>query len=174
MPYLVVAVVLTTALGLLNLLLTFAVLRRLREAAARERDAASGVIGIGRTPADFAATDTDGRAVGRDDLTGRTLVGFFSTTCSACVEELPRFEARAGDLAGGRERVLAVVHGDPPAAEEMARRLAGVARVVVDDPHGPVGRAFEVRAYPAWCLLDDGVVDRTDLGADPVPAAAAA
>ncbi len=174
MPYLIAAVVLATALGLLNLLLTLAVLRRLREAAARERDAASGVIGTGRTPGDFAATDTDGRAVGRADLTGRVLVGFFSTTCGACVEELPHFVARAGDMAGGRERVLAVVHGDRPATDEMAGRLADVARVVVEDPDGPVGTAFEVRAYPAWCLLDDGVVERTDLGADPVPATAAA
>ncbi len=174
MPYLVAAVVLTTALGQLNLLLTLAVLRRLREAAARERDAGSGLIGIGRTPGDFAATDTDGRAVGRADLTGPVLVGFFSTTCSACVEELPHFVARAGDMAGGRHRVLAVVHGDRPAADEMARQLAGVARVVVEDPDGPVGRAFEVRAYPAWCHLDDGVVRATDLDGSPVPAAVAA
>lgn len=169
MPYLIAAVVLATALGLLNLLLTLAVLRRLRAAAARERDAASGVIGIGRAPGDFAAADTDGRAVGRADLTGRTVVGFFSTTCGACVEELPRFVARAGETS--RERVLAVVHGDRPAAEELAGRLAGVARVVVEDPDGPVGRAFEVRAYPAWCQLDDGVVRGTDLS--PAPAGAA-
>lgn len=174
MPYLIVAVVLTAALGLLNLLLTFAVLRRLRAAAARERDAANGIIGTGRSPGEFAATDTDGRAVGRADLTGRVLVGFFSTTCSACVEELPHFVARAGEMAGGRERVLAVVHGDRPATDEMAGQLAGVARVVVEEPDGPLGRAFEVRAYPAWCHLDDGVVRATDLGARPVPAAVAA
>ncbi len=174
MPYLVAAVVLTTALGLLNLLLTLAVLRRLREAVARERDAASDVIGIGRSPGDFSATDTDGRLLGRADLIGRTLVGFFSTTCSACVEELPHFLARAGDMAGGRERVLAVVHGDRPAADDVARQLADVARVVVEDPGGPVGKAFEVRAYPSWCLLDDGVVRGADTGASPVPATAAA
>lgn len=174
MPYLIAAVVLATALGLLNLVLTLAVLRRLREAAARERDAASGVIGAGRTPGDFAATDTDGRGVGRADLTGRVLVGFFSTTCAACVEELPRFLTRAGDMAGGRERVLAVVHGDRPAADEMARRLADVARVVVEDPDGPVGGAFDVRAFPSWCLLDDGVVRETGTGTSPVPATASA
>jgi len=172
-PYLISAVTLAIVLGLLNLLLTVGVIRRLRETATADgahdrRD----ILGVGRTPSDFAATDTDGRPLSRGDLTGTVLVGFFSTTCSACVDELPLFVTRAGDHPGGRDQVLAVVDGDPSAVGGMVSQLTGVARVVAEDAPGPVATAFQVEAFPSWCLLDSGTVRESGSGTNQSPTAA--
>jgi len=167
MPILVAAVVLAIALCLLNLLLTLAILRRLR--ATESRSAQRGVLAAGDTPAEFAASDTDGKPLTRDELRGTVLVGFFSTTCGACTEELPNFLRRAAETAGGRSQVLAVVQGDAAAAADLAGALAGVARVVVEEPNGPVGTAFQVAAMPAWTLLDDGTVRDSGIGVSPTP-----
>ena len=164
---------LALALTLLNLLLTLGVIRRLREMATRDA-VMPGILGVGATPGEFTATDTEGRPLARTELTGTVLVGFFSTTCPACVEELPRFVARAGDVPGGRDHVLAVLQGDRPATDEMSRKLTGVGRVVVDEPDGEVAAAFQVAAFPAWCLLDNGTVQESGTGTSRISTAAMA
>ncbi|MFC7545672.1 TlpA disulfide reductase family protein [Plantactinospora sp. GCM10030261] len=158
MPYLITAVVLVGAIGVLNLLLTLGVLRRLREhstrLAAGPAGSGPGIIETGQRPGDFAATDTDGKPVRRADLTGSVLVAFFSPDCAACVEALPQFLVEAAEFPGGRSQVLTVVGADGPETTEMATRLAEVSRVVVDGAGGRVAGAFQVAAFPAWCLLD--------------------
>ena len=144
-----------------------AVVRRLRTDAASgdgTGDAQLDVIAAGRAPGDFAVLDTDGQPLTRADLRGEVLVGFFSTLCRACVEALPGFVATAGAFPGGRDRVVAVVEGDQPQADRLAARLAGAARVVVEEPDGAMGVAFQVAAYPAWCLLRDGTVRDSGTG----------
>lgn len=178
-PYLITAVVLALALGMLNLLLLLAVIRRLREhtamLAGRSSDDDPGLIKAGDAPADFSATDTDGRPVRRQDLTGDVLVAFFSPNCPACTEALPRFVEHAAAFPGGRQQVLAVVSGDEPEVPAMAGLLTSVARVVLDGVDGSLARAFEVHAFPCWCLLDPtGTVQRSGSGWSllPVPAPA--
>ncbi|MEU8113257.1 TlpA disulfide reductase family protein [Micromonospora sp. NPDC048947] len=168
-PYLVTAVVLACALGALNLLLTLAVIRRLREhtdaLAALRHVEGSDVIRAGRLPADFAVTTTDGRPLRRSDLTGGTLVAFFSTGCSACTDALPRFVAQAAAFPGGPDQVLAVVSGGGPEASGLADQVTAIARVVIEDIDGDLATAFEVRAFPSWCLLDpSGKVHRSGSG----------
>lgn len=175
MPYLVAAVVLASALGTLNLLLTLAVIRRLREhtelLARRGADADSGIIDAGQTPTDFAAVDTDGGVVRREDLGGNALIAFFSPGCRACAEALPRFVTQAAEFPGGRTQVLAVVSGDGPEVPEIADRLTSVARVVVDGIDGTLATAFQARAFPSWCLLDPtGTVVRSGSGWTELPA----
>ncbi|MEO3747705.1 TlpA disulfide reductase family protein [Plantactinospora sp. B5E13] len=169
MPYLVAGVVLATALGTLNLLLTLAVIRRLREhtelLAGHGAEAGSGIIEAGRAPGDFVVTDTDGSVVRREDLGGDVLVAFFSPDCPACADALPRFVTQAAGFPGGRTRVLAVVSGDGSGVPELAGRLTAVARVVVDGVDGTLARAFQARAFPSWCLLDTtGTVARSGSG----------
>jgi len=180
-PYLIAAVVLVSALGTLNLLLTLAVIRRLREhtelLATRGVTVAEGpdIIVVGQRPGDFTATTIDGRTVQRQHLTGETLVGFFSTGCPACVEALPRFVNWAAGFAGGRSQVLAVVTADDPTGDGLPGRLAGVARVVVESPEGTVATAFAAKGSPAWCLLDaDGTVRDSGTGLRRIPVAESA
>ncbi|TCB93399.1 TlpA family protein disulfide reductase [Micromonospora zingiberis] len=179
MPYLTVAVVLACGLGLLNLLLTMAVIRRLREHAEQlarhAAGAGAGIIEPGQTPGDFAATDTDGNPVRRSDLSGDVLVAFFSPDCRACTEALPRFVSQVATFPGGRSQVLAVVTGDGPEVPELSTRLAGVARVVADGVDGGLTAAFQARAFPCWCLLDaTGTVRQSGSGWSELPTPVAA
>ncbi|GGO78149.1 TlpA disulfide reductase family protein [Nonomuraea cavernae] len=169
MPFLVAAVVLVGVLCLLNLLLTFGVIRRLKEHTAQLEKVLSGgrddsLQMLGEQVGEFAATTTDGEPVSRALLAGETVVAFFSPSCAPCREKMPVFveQARARDF--DRQQVLAVVvneSGEPEAAgvKEMAEELATVARVVMEGADHPLANAFKVHAFPAFCVVDaEGVV----------------
>jgi thiol-disulfide isomerase/thioredoxin len=153
-------------LCLLNLVLMLGIVRRLREheeKLARPVPAADAsdelTIPLGSRPAEFATVDVDGARVGTDTLRGGvTLVGFFATDCEGCLTVIPMFTEYAATLAGGRDRVVAVVAGGGEKAEEYTALLAGAARVVVEPAKGTVASAFAVRAYPTVGLLDEAGV----------------
>lgn len=155
-----VAAVLAGALCLLDLVLTVGVIRRLKEHTELIGNlSGSGipdrtVLPPGERAAPFTATTEDGAAVDAGSLSDPTLVAVFSPGCSACAEQLPRFIDRAAAFPGGRDGVLAVLAGSPAEVEEEARRLAPVARVVIEGPGGAVAEALEVRAFPAFLRLD--------------------
>jgi hypothetical protein len=180
--YLAGGVVVVGVLTLLNLLLTFGVIRRLREhteliSARGESVSPDLMLGVGDSPGGFSAVATDGTAVSREGLVAGQFVGFFSPNCDPCAEMAPRFVDRAATLPGGRSQALAVVVGGADEVAEMVALLEPVARVVVEDSlgAGSVAGAFGVRGVPAICELDgDGVV--TAAGFDvvelPVPSLA--
>ncbi|TMR99632.1 TlpA family protein disulfide reductase [Nonomuraea basaltis] len=164
MPYLVAAVVLVGLLCMVNLLLTVGVIRRLRKQAGQPALShpmmAEGLSPGERIP-EFAVTTTDGEPISEELLGGPALVGFFSPGCAPCEELLPRFVERAR---GTSDAVLAVVVAD--SGEESAtyvERLAQVARVVSEQPQGPVQTAFKVAGYPTVLVIDtDGTVVSSD------------
>jgi len=170
--------VLVGTVALLNLVLTFGVIRRLREHTGllAERDRPEGpavMLATGEAPDEFAATTTGGERLTRDDL-GGALVGFFSPNCGPCREQAPLFVRRAAGTAGGRSRVLAVVVGDETAVAQMVAEFEPVARVVVERgvaAEGSVSQAFGVRGFPALAVLDaDGAVAASGFELDRLPA----
>ncbi|MDG6106785.1 hypothetical protein Daura_29480 [Dactylosporangium aurantiacum] len=157
---LLVAVLLLTALTVFNLVVVLGVVRRLRAYENRLGDLAEpppvATVRIGEPVADFVASTVDGQAVGRDSITGRTLVGFFSPDCPACHERLGDFRTAAVGHPGD---VLAVVVDDGGDTGPVVGAFAGTGvAVVVEDPEGPVARAFGVRGFPAFVLVRDGGV----------------
>ncbi len=164
MAFLVASVVLVGALGVVNLLFSFGVIRRLREHTEILNQLGgqphSVILEPGQTVADFAATTVDGRPVSVNAVDGPTLVGFFTPGCTSCQTKLPSFVEYAWEHPGGRERVLAVIVGEND--EDTApyvTDLNGTAHVVRDVDGGPVHKAFGVQGFPAFALIDlDGVV----------------
>ncbi|TDD84924.1 peroxiredoxin family protein [Actinomadura rubrisoli] len=151
MPYLTAAVVLVGLISVVNLMLTLALVRRLRagEKAPTAPHAGPPVaLGPGSRPAGFMTMTTADEPVSSEDLTG--LVGFFSAGCDPCHALAPRFAEHA--RAVGRDGVLAVVGGDDA---ELVAALAPVARVVVEDFDGPVAMAFKNDWTPALYLIGD-------------------
>ena len=159
MPYLIAAVVLVGLLGLLNLALTAAVMRRLRSLAASSpaRSPLPGMLAPGSTVPPFTGTTVDGSPVTLDGLATPALIAFLAPGCRPCESLLPELATRAGQRPAG---ALAVITADDPAeAAGYRQRLDGAAHVVVEDADGTLNRAFGVSAYPTVYLVDgDGRV----------------
>lgn len=178
MPYLAAAVVLLGLLCVLNLALTLAIARRLRERAgptgSPRREQVLAPPG-GRVGA-FTATAHDGSAVTGGELAAGTVVGFFTPDCEPCRLALPQFARYAGAVPGGPARVLAVItvpEGEEAVAAAPAALLDPVARVVVEPPRGPVQRAFGASAFPVFGLLAaDGRIAASAATPEALPALA--
>jgi len=164
-PHLVAALVLVGALALLNLLLTYGLIRRLREQAALLTELAGGA---GAPPDDgthpagsavgpFRAEALDATVVDAAWFDRPTLVGFLSPGCAPCAELLPRFAEAAATT-----RALAVVEPGPDDDGAYRAALAGRATVVAGEQARAVLGAFGVRAFPAVCRVDAaGVITAT-------------
>lgn len=173
MPVLVAAVVVVGLLCLANLLFLFGVIRRLREhtellaqhgvgsatGSVRKLPPGHEVAALpGSVVPAYTTTTVDGEHVAGGGPEAPTLVGVFSPGCSACTEQLPAFLEFAGRHRGGRDRVLAVVSGDPGDRPGYVDQLRPVARLVVGEPATAVTEALQVRGYPAFALIEDGVI----------------
>ncbi|GAA0910188.1 TlpA family protein disulfide reductase [Virgisporangium aurantiacum] len=176
-PYLA-GVVFCGLLGLLNLVLTYGVIRRLRQhdTALAERPGggpdADVMAPAGSPLGTFTATTVDGSVVSAGELAGPTAVGFFSTGCAPCVERLPEFLRYAATFPGGRDNVLVVVVTEraDEARDTFVAQATAVANVVVEPHDGPVGTALRVRGYPALAVVDDGSVVSSGSELDALPA----
>ncbi|MEW9555141.1 redoxin domain-containing protein [Nonomuraea sp. NPDC050783] len=176
MSFLVAAVVFVGVLSALNLFLLLAVVRRLREHAnaLRHVTAPPAFTPPGTRLPDFTATDTTGAPVSRATFGaggGATVVGMFSTDCTACDEHLPEFAERIRHL--GRDRVMALVVGGGPKEETFTTALAGLATVVAEERDGRTYAAFGRPPFPGFYLVDgEGVVTASAHSTDglPIPA----
>ncbi|SDS88134.1 TlpA family protein disulfide reductase [Actinoplanes derwentensis] len=159
MSYLTAAVVLVGLLGVVNLLLSFGVLRRLRRhselLSARQTEQGPLMLAAGQTVPAVTATAIDGRPVAPAEFPGQTLVGFFSPGCTACHERLPSFLSYAGELADPA-KVLAVIVGTGADVAALESELAAVARVVREPADGTLTAAFAVRGFPSFLLVEPG------------------
>ncbi|MEH1166997.1 TlpA disulfide reductase family protein [Micromonospora sp. CPCC 205539] len=176
MLYLTAAVVILTLLTLFNLMLMLGVVRRLRDHTGRFAEMTRSVmpdvpvLARGRAVPAFSAATRDGGQFTTESLDGDTLVGFFSPSCAPCQALAPRFAEYAERFPGGRDRVLAVVAEDADPAVYV-KMFAPVARIVVEEPGGPVATAFEVSGFPALCLIAaDGTVAVSGMRMEDLPA----
>lgn len=150
MQFVIAALVVVGLLGLLNLLLTLGILRRMRAEAGMKGAASPFELRPGSTLGEFAATTINGEPITDETVTGT--VAFFSAGCKPCHDLLPDFVAYAREQ--GRDNVVAVVAGDEPATVSV---LAEVARVVVtaELSGGPVAAAFRNTWTPALYAVSD-------------------
>lgn len=182
MTFLIALVVVIGIVTVLNLLLLFGVIRRLKDhdqAIARIPFGAGAPAASMRAPGsevdEFTAVSTDGVPVTKEALTGETMVGFFSVSCAPCVENAPKFAEHAAGVPGGKDSVLAIVVADgDDDPSEMVGILGDAARVVVEGYDGPMATAFGVTAFPTYAVVASGKVTTTalDFTTLPVPAPA--
>ncbi|MEU4623722.1 hypothetical protein AB0G04_27600 [Actinoplanes sp. NPDC023801] len=170
MAYLYALIALFGTLTLLNLLLTFGIIRRLRRRPANTTLVTySGFPAPGSLVGDFADRDLTGRPVSRMDLAGRTVVGFFSPGCDACRDGLAGFVTAARS-----QPSLAVVMSDAASAAEYLPSLTPVSRVVLQEPDGPLIAAFTVTAFPSFFVVEAGRIVAGSVTLDDLPISAAA
>jgi thiol-disulfide isomerase/thioredoxin len=162
MPILIAAVVAVGALCLLDLLLTFGVIRRLREhtsmlTGARGSEPPAIGLAAGNPPGVFSVVTTTGEEV--TGAVGLRVVAFFSSWCSTCPERVPPFVEYLSRHRIGRDSVLAVVAADNSTPAPYLEQLAEVALACVEPTGGEIATAFQVTGFPAFFVLDaDGVV----------------
>jgi hypothetical protein len=165
MPVLIAAVTLAVILCLVNLVLTFGVVRRLREHSGllSQQLTLPEVTQLlpGQAPDAFTAVSAAGRQL--HNATGVRVAAFFSTQCSVCPERVQPFIDYVSGQGFSQDDVLAVVVGngkpDGSAAAPYVDQLARVATVCTEHDGGGVSTAFKVTGFPAFCLLDaDGLL----------------
>ncbi|KOT41659.1 hypothetical protein ADK41_09965 [Streptomyces caelestis] len=165
MPILVALICFLVLLSLLNLVITFGVVLRMREHAGllaegggeqRQNRMAGRPRPMGSEAGPFTAGTIEGETVSRDTLLVPTVLGFLSPGCAPCEKAVPPMLRYAAAVPGGRDHVLVVISGPPGEAADYAREFADVARVVVEEPDGPVQSAFAVDGFPAFGILGAG------------------
>ncbi|WP_328329877.1 hypothetical protein OHA70_07255 [Kribbella sp. NBC_00382] len=178
MSVLSAAVVLVGLIGLLNLVLSFGIIRRLRAQATDQHAHSSRpkptirptTLEDGERVVAVDAVTIDGRTV-ELPFAGPSFVGFFSATCSSCKEQLIPFVVTAERQPAGVQ-VLAVVGGtDEEAAPYLAELLSGRSEVLIvrEQEDGPIQKAFGIMGFPAFTILDDGVLHGSDFQVSALP-----
>lgn len=157
---------LLTLVGLLcvlNLILTFGVIRRLRShsellsgKSQTMTAPGDGMLPVGRSPAAFEATTTTGQTMSSAEITGTTLLGFFSPECSMCRKVAPEFAAHVASLPERERRAFAVVVGDKDETRELVASLGETIPIVLEPSGGVVSSAYEVRGFPCLGVVTDG------------------
>jgi hypothetical protein len=152
MIFLIAAVVLVGALCVFDLLLTFAVLRRLREQSAELARLAG--------QAQFAPYDP-GVLVGRtlpradaDSVDRPRLVAFFDVNCDACHEHAPQFA-----VAARAHAAMAVISGAGPRLDDLVEMVGGVSSVITAERADNLVKAVGVEAFPTFLRVGpDGTI----------------
>ncbi|MFD6418007.1 TlpA disulfide reductase family protein [Streptomyces sp. NPDC060194] len=156
MELLSAATALLAVLCVLNLVLTYGVVRRLRTLGG---SGSAGPTELAGTVGRFAVTDASGAPLTAAGLAPGTVVAFLSPGCPPCTALLPRFVDAAGDSGLTSDRIIGVVMpGDDDTAEEAERhaaRLGSVATVVTGDAARTVAAAFGVQGFPAVCAVGE-------------------
>ncbi len=111
-----------------------------------------------RQPApQFSYTLLDGSLARSERMRGKVLlVNFWATTCTVCVQEMPRIVATQQKFQGrGYETLAVAMQHDPPArVSDFATRRALPFGVVIDNT-GAIARAFgDVPGTPTTFLID--------------------
>lgn len=160
MPFLVAAVVLVGLLCALDLILTLAVIRRLRQHTAKlaQLSAAGGggLLPDGTPLPAFTAHSVDATWISER---GWRLVALLATTCGACAGQMPDLRALVRESGYPPESVLVVVAGpDTPEGGELVDAVRPIATVVREGRDGPLSQAFRASVFPAFYQVEDGVV----------------
>ncbi|MGL5862713.1 MAG: hypothetical protein ACRCY9_15785 [Phycicoccus sp.] len=156
LAYLVVGVV--SLLTVVNLLLTFGVIRKLARMTSGPMGALVPVLAVG-TPTPSIVTATIGASTG-DESTA--VVAFLARDCEGCHAQLSDFERYVvhGSEIGAVITIVSQMHADGVGEQP---RLPDDPRLIVieESLDGPWQQAFQVRDFPSFYVLDGGRVSAT-------------
>jgi AhpC/TSA family len=154
MALLAAAVAALAALVLIDLVLSAAIIRRLRGTEERIDELTappvSGLM-VGENMPEFVTPDG---GLTRADLAGeQALIAFFATGCRHCPGQARQLADRAPRLAGAGIRVLSVVTVAPGDVDELTATLHEAGRVVTETGSATMMGAFHEQATPSFLLF---------------------
>lgn len=165
MAVLTASVIFVGLLCFFDLLLSFAIIRKLRHAAPESHRVPElpGLAALpgGRPIPPFSATTNTGIHLSLTQLAGRPAAfAFFAAECQSCRDHLDQFADYARGFPGGASQVTAIIAGPAEEAADIVAALRGLAQLVIEPYFGPVATAFSVNAFPTFVTLDaDGRID---------------
>jgi hypothetical protein len=143
------------AVATINVVLTLALVRRVRLLQARVTVPEGGFPAPGRTIGQFSAVDVEGAPVELEQTSGSELnVAFLSPSCAPCRELLQRVT----EAPPPAPFVSFVLADDTSASAGMVEALLPLGRVAVIEAEGGAAEAFGITAYPTLVRVRDGVV----------------
>ncbi|TDC85943.1 TlpA family protein disulfide reductase [Micromonospora sp. KC606] len=146
------------ALVVVNLVLSAAIIRRLRETEAKliemTTPAASG-LPLGGAMPEFVSPD--GQVSSADLAGGPVLVGFFSAGCRHCPAQAEALADRAEEIGGGGVRVLSFLTAGEGETDDLAPTLRKAGLLVTEGDTSAMMTTFQVQGTPAFLMFgDDG------------------
>lgn len=148
-------VVVALAIGLVfNLLLTFALIHRLRRLQRGIRLVEKDVLPVGYEVGTFSAATPSGGVVTEATLAD-ALVGFFVPDCKACDQV---HATLATTKLPGPLTSLVVGHLEDPRVHEVAAKLRAFGPVAYAEPDDAAIRAFRATAFPVLYRVQHGIV----------------
>ena len=170
-PVFIISYIVLWVILLLNLLLTFALIKRVNSNGVNSTTYVT--LKTGEKAPDFTAITLQGDIVSSKDYIGRSLLMLFmSPTCGPCLKALPEYEALYPLAKRADVDVLLVSFGDL----EVTRRVleannVTVPTIVAPAETNPLKKDFGVSAtptfyfvYPDGLILSGGIPDATDKG----------
>jgi thioredoxin-related protein len=149
------AVIVLTVLVLINLVLSAAIIRRLRETEAQLADvlpATDAGLQTGTPMPDFSSTDG---SFTRAELAGTpVLMGFFSTECRYCPTQAEQLAHRATGITERGIRVVNIVTAINEEAPDTITPILEKSGIVIADGPGGLMAAFSVSGTPTFLLFD--------------------
>ncbi|GGM49479.1 hypothetical protein ACFFX1_22910 [Dactylosporangium sucinum] len=161
---LTVAVIAALVISLLNLTLTFAIVRRMRDNPTepghghgqQHGNHSMSLVPVGARVGPFRATTPGGVVVTTEDVATDSVVAFVSATCETCKQVLEQLERQQHTLG----TLVVFVFGVEADVEAIAARLSA-ARVAMAAVGGDVAAAFGgIDGYPRVVRVTGGVIAR--------------
>lgn len=150
--WLIASSILLWSVMLLNLLLTLALIRRLNRGEARV-----SMIGLepGQSVPDFVAETLGGRKVTLADFERHTiLLIFISPSCSACIENLPGYEALATKAKQDGIETTLISFANAEATQNLMEKYNLHLPVLFALENNPLREDYKIRGWPSFLLID--------------------
>lgn len=158
---LTVVVFVLAAVVVVNLVLTLAVVRRLRAGVPGPLRVTD--VGDGPELGAPVPTGTLAEVGGLDPaalVRGATLIAFVASGCKPCHDQLPALRSVVLARSAAGQRAVVVVQALDDTAAEFTSAFDGLATVVVDQD-ARVAHDFGVEGYPLYVECEDGVARAT-------------
>ncbi|GAA3388438.1 peroxiredoxin family protein [Cryptosporangium minutisporangium] len=155
MELLAAIVAVLAVLVLVDLVLSAAIIRRLRQTETtliELRTPPDTGLPVGATMPEFSAVNGD---LSSRDLVGEpAVIAFFSTGCPHCPAQAERLAARADELAGHGTRVVSVLAVAEGTTDDLTPTLRKAGRLLTESGPDGLMAVFGETATPSFLLFD--------------------